>query len=58
MHCTHPLSAGSNGPKAIGRAQYFNTQEDTSTAQSTGRSGTAPLFLVVTTILSLTYLHK
>ena len=49
MHCNQPRWAGSNGPKAIAKAPAEPIWADTSTAQSAGRSGTAPLFLVVTT---------
>ena len=50
MHCNHPLSAGASGPKAIALAPVEPIYEDTSTATSAGKSGTAPLFFVVTTI--------
>jgi len=50
MHCNHPLSAGCNGPKAIALAPVAPMNEETSTAASAGKSGTAQLFLVVTTI--------
>ena len=45
MHCNHPLSAGCNGPKAIAPAPVAPINEETSTAASAGKSGTAPLFL-------------
>ena len=50
MHCSHPLSAGWNGPNAIAFAPVAPIYDETSTAASGGKSGTAPLFLVVTTI--------
>ena len=50
MHCNHPLWAGCNGPKAIALAPVEPIYAETSTAQSAGKSGTDPLFLVVTTI--------